>query len=90
VLKSPLLEHSVAWFECEVVETLRRDTHSIVIGSVVAADVDRSRLPLLFFGSRFQTMSGQALEHPALVAASEMGYAEPDGTDPCANRRGSA
>lgn len=64
---SPLLEGAVAWLECLVVEALLRATHSILIGSVVGAQVDPSREPLLFFCSRLQTFNGQAAELPTFA-----------------------
>jgi flavin reductase (DIM6/NTAB) family NADH-FMN oxidoreductase RutF len=48
----PLLEGTAAGFLCEVVETLPRATHVIVIGRVLDATIDETRDPLLFHRSR--------------------------------------
>ncbi len=46
VTGAPVLVDPPAWFECRVVEELRRGDHTIFVGEVVAAGIRRDEPPL--------------------------------------------
>ncbi len=49
-----VLEDALAWFGCEVAQTIEAGDHVIVVGKVTAFDVSRAdRLPLVFYSGRY-------------------------------------
>lgn len=46
---SPILDGVIAWIDCELQAVHEAGDHHIVLGRVVALDVDRPERPLLFF-----------------------------------------
>ncbi len=53
VTGAPVLVDPPAWFECRVVEELRRGDHTIFVGEVVAAGIRRDEPPLTLRETRF-------------------------------------
>ncbi|MEU1595104.1 flavin reductase family protein [Streptomyces sp. NPDC005708] len=52
-LGAPVIEGTVAHFECEVRDRLTGGTHTIFVGEVVDAGFDISREPLVYYSSGF-------------------------------------
>lgn len=55
---SPILGEVVAWIECDIEAEYVAGDHTIVVGRVLALEVDATKLPLLYFRGRF------AIEQP--------------------------
>lgn len=56
-LGAPVLEGSLASFDCRVVEALSASTHTIFICEVVDVAADGDAAPLLFFNRSFATLA---------------------------------
>jgi 3-hydroxy-9,10-secoandrosta-1,3,5(10)-triene-9,17-dione monooxygenase reductase component len=54
---SPILDDVVAWIDCSLDATHEAGDHDIVIGRVVALEVDRPDRPLLFFQGNYGEFS---------------------------------
>lgn len=54
---APILENSVAWIECHLDVVHEAGDHHIVVGRVADLDVERPRLPLLFFQGGYGSFS---------------------------------
>jgi 3-hydroxy-9,10-secoandrosta-1,3,5(10)-triene-9,17-dione monooxygenase reductase component len=52
----PLLKNGVAHFDCRVIATFTSGTHTIFIGSVLAAQGDLHGEPLLYFNRKYQKL----------------------------------
>jgi flavin reductase (DIM6/NTAB) family NADH-FMN oxidoreductase RutF len=52
----PLLRDAIAHFVCDVAERLPGGDHTIFVGRVRACDHDPTQRPLLYFGSRFDSL----------------------------------
>ena len=51
---APILEGSIAWYDCRLAATYASGDHVIFVGEVVAVGVgDESRRPLLYFANRY-------------------------------------
>jgi flavin reductase (DIM6/NTAB) family NADH-FMN oxidoreductase RutF len=53
----PLLKDGVAQFDCRVIATFTSGTHTIFIGSVLAAQGDLQGEPLLYFNRSYQRLA---------------------------------
>ena len=56
-LGAPLLEGSLGWLECRLVDELAAGTHTFFVGEVVAAAEGRDAAPLLRLGGTFRSAS---------------------------------
>jgi flavin reductase (DIM6/NTAB) family NADH-FMN oxidoreductase RutF len=54
---SPVLEEAIAVFDCRVAELLPGGDHTIVVGEVDACDHDPEGRPLVYWSSRFSSLS---------------------------------
>jgi flavin reductase (DIM6/NTAB) family NADH-FMN oxidoreductase RutF len=54
VTGAPILEHSVAWYDCRVEKTYEGGDHTLFVGRVEAIGFgDEGRRPLLYFSNRY-------------------------------------
>lgn len=58
---SPVLDGVVAWIDCELGEVHETGDHYIVIGKVLALEVETPTLPLLFFQGGYGTFAPRSL-----------------------------
>jgi flavin reductase (DIM6/NTAB) family NADH-FMN oxidoreductase RutF/DNA-binding IclR family transcriptional regulator len=58
---SPVLNGAVAWIDCELGEVHEAGDHYIVIGKVLALEVETPTLPLLFFQGGYGTFAPRSL-----------------------------
>jgi 3-hydroxy-9,10-secoandrosta-1,3,5(10)-triene-9,17-dione monooxygenase reductase component len=49
----PILEGSLAWYDCRVIATHSGGDHTLFIGQIEAIGFDESREPLLYFANRY-------------------------------------
>jgi flavin reductase (DIM6/NTAB) family NADH-FMN oxidoreductase RutF/DNA-binding IclR family transcriptional regulator len=61
---APILEDSVAWIDCDVHSVQEAGDHYIVIGRVRELQLERTRLPLLFFQGGYGRFSAFSLAAP--------------------------
>jgi len=59
-LGSPLLEGSLASFEAKIYATVPAGTHSIFIGEVATWDIQRGKLPLMYWQRQYRSLSRNA------------------------------
>jgi flavin reductase (DIM6/NTAB) family NADH-FMN oxidoreductase RutF len=57
---SPILDGSIAYFDCRLHESHAAGTHTIFIGEIVAAGYEEHGEPLLWFGSRYRSLAAEA------------------------------
>jgi flavin reductase (DIM6/NTAB) family NADH-FMN oxidoreductase RutF len=57
---SPILDGSIAYFDCRLHESHPAGTHTIFIGEIVSAGYEERGEPLLWFGSRYRSMAAEA------------------------------
>ncbi|MFE4170511.1 flavin reductase family protein [Streptomyces sp. NPDC056909] len=57
---APVLEDSLAWFDCRLHSVLPGGDHAILVGRVVAADVGQGE-PLLYHDGRYRTLHHQPM-----------------------------
>jgi flavin reductase (DIM6/NTAB) family NADH-FMN oxidoreductase RutF len=57
---SPILDGSIAYFDCRLHESHPAGTHTIFIGEIVAAGYEERGQPLLWFGSRYRSLAAEA------------------------------
>jgi flavin reductase (DIM6/NTAB) family NADH-FMN oxidoreductase RutF len=57
---SPILDGSIAYFDCRLHESHPAGTHTIFIGEIVAAGYEERGQPLLWFGSRYRKLAAEA------------------------------
>jgi flavin reductase (DIM6/NTAB) family NADH-FMN oxidoreductase RutF len=50
---APILDDSLAWYDCRVIATHEGGDHTLFIGQVEAIGLDESRKPLLYFANRY-------------------------------------
>jgi flavin reductase (DIM6/NTAB) family NADH-FMN oxidoreductase RutF len=50
---APILDDSLAWYDCRVIATHEGGDHTLFIGQVEAIGLDESRKPLLYFSNRY-------------------------------------
>ena len=50
---APILEDSLAWYDCRVMATHDGGDHTLFIGQVEAIGLDEGRKPLLYFANRY-------------------------------------
>ena len=55
---APIVDGSLAWLDCRVVQSLPAGDHVIFVGEVEAAGLDESQEPLLYYQSRFSRLRG--------------------------------
>ena len=53
---SPIVDGSIAYFDCRLSESQAAGTHTIFIGEIVSAGYEEAGEPLLWFGSRYRRM----------------------------------
>ena len=53
VTGAPILKGAQAYLDCRLLKTFDGGTHSLYLGEVVAAQIDESQVPLVFFQSRY-------------------------------------
>jgi flavin reductase (DIM6/NTAB) family NADH-FMN oxidoreductase RutF len=58
---SPVLNGAVAWIDCELGDVHEAGDHNIVIGKVLALEVETPTLPLLFFQGGYGTFAPRSL-----------------------------
>ncbi len=57
VTGAPVLEHSLAWYDCRVEATYPGGDHTLFVGRVEAIGFgDRNRQPLLYFANRYRRL----------------------------------
>jgi len=54
VTGAPILEKSLAWYDCRVEATYEGGDHTLIVGRVQAIGMEESRLPLIYFASRYR------------------------------------
>ncbi len=54
---SPILDGSIAYFDCRLVAQHPGGDHTIFVGEIVAAGYDEELEPLIWFGSRYRRLS---------------------------------
>lgn len=54
---SPILDGSIAYFDCRLHESHATGTHTIFIGEIVAAGYEDGGEPLLWYGSRYRRIA---------------------------------
>jgi len=54
---APILEGSLAWYDCRVVATHAGGDHTLFVGHVEAVGFDESRRPLLYFANRYARLA---------------------------------
>jgi flavin reductase (DIM6/NTAB) family NADH-FMN oxidoreductase RutF len=54
VTGAPILEKSLAWYDCRVEATYAGGDHTLVVGRVQAFGMDESRQPLIYFANRYR------------------------------------
>ena len=57
---SPILDGSIAYFDCRLHESHPAGTHTIFIGEIVSAGYEERGEPLLWFGSRYRSLAAGA------------------------------
>jgi flavin reductase (DIM6/NTAB) family NADH-FMN oxidoreductase RutF len=60
----PLLDDTLGWLECTVIQEVSAGDHFILIGQVEAADIDDSKKPLLYYHSQYQRAVPLQLPNP--------------------------
>jgi flavin reductase (DIM6/NTAB) family NADH-FMN oxidoreductase RutF len=56
---SPIVDGSIAYFDCRLHESHPAGTHTIFIGEIVAAGYEERGEPLLWFGSRYRSLAAE-------------------------------
>lgn len=64
VTGSPILEHVVAWIDCDLLSVTEAGDHFFVLGSVRDLQLESPRLPLLFFEGGYGRFSPLSLTAP--------------------------
>ena len=59
---SPIVDGSIAYFDCRLSESHPAGTHTLFIGEIVAAGYEESGDPLLWFGSRYRRLAAEQTE----------------------------
>ena len=59
---SPILDGSIAYFDCRLLERHPGGDHTIFIGEIVAAGFEEDGEPLLYFGSQYRRLAGKPAE----------------------------
>jgi flavin reductase (DIM6/NTAB) family NADH-FMN oxidoreductase RutF len=59
---SPILDGSIAFFDCRLYESHAAGTHTMFIGEIVAAGYEEGVEPLLWYGSRYRHIAAEPLE----------------------------
>ena len=54
---APILEGSLAWYDCRVIAAHDGGDHALFIGQVEAIGLDESRKPLLYFANRYARLA---------------------------------
>ena len=54
VTGAPILEKSLAWYDCRVEATYDGGDHTLVVGRVQAFGMDESRQPLIYFANHYR------------------------------------
>jgi len=54
---APILEGSLAWYDCRVIATHAGGDHTLFVGHVEAIGFDESRRPLLYFANRYARLA---------------------------------
>jgi flavin reductase (DIM6/NTAB) family NADH-FMN oxidoreductase RutF len=58
VTGAPILEQSLAWYDCRVEATHPGGDHTLFVGRVVALGFSESRAPLIYFANRYVRLRG--------------------------------
>ncbi len=56
VTGAPLLEGSLAWFDCRIVQTIPAGTHTVFLAEVLAARAFDEDAPLLYFDRQYRSL----------------------------------
>jgi flavin reductase (DIM6/NTAB) family NADH-FMN oxidoreductase RutF len=59
VTGAPILEKSLAWYDCRLDATHDGGDHTLFVGRVQAMGMDESRRPLIYFANRYGLIGGQ-------------------------------
>ncbi len=59
VTGAPILEKSLAWYDCRVEATHAGGDHTIFIGRAKAAGIEQGRQPLIYFANRYRRLGDQ-------------------------------
>jgi flavin reductase (DIM6/NTAB) family NADH-FMN oxidoreductase RutF len=54
---APILEKSLAWYDCRVEATYAGGDHTLIVGRVQAVGMDESRQPLIYFANQYRVVS---------------------------------
>jgi flavin reductase (DIM6/NTAB) family NADH-FMN oxidoreductase RutF len=54
---APILEGSLAWYDCRVIATHDGGDHTLFVGQVESIGFDKSRKPLLYFANRYARLA---------------------------------
>lgn len=54
---APILEGSLAWYDCRVIATHDGGDHTLFVGHVEAIGFDEGRKPLLYFANRYARLA---------------------------------
>jgi len=54
VTGAPILEKSLAWYDCRVEATYVSGDHTLIVGRALAIGMDESRQPLIYFANRYR------------------------------------
>jgi flavin reductase (DIM6/NTAB) family NADH-FMN oxidoreductase RutF len=62
VAGAPVIEGCLAWLVCELESEVQRGDHVIAIGTVAAGHADHEAEPLLFFRSKYNTLTRELVD----------------------------
>jgi len=51
---APILEKSLAWYDCRVEVTYASGDHTLIVGRALAIGMDESRQPLIYFANHYR------------------------------------
>src|SRR5262245_32139924 len=56
VTGAPILEGSLAWVDCRIVDVLQGGDHDIFVGEIVAGEFDEAKEPLLYYSGKYRRL----------------------------------
>jgi len=57
---SPILDGSIAYFDCRLADRHPGGDHTLFVGEIVAAGFEEDADPLIYFGSAYRSLRGEA------------------------------
>lgn len=67
---SPILDGSIAYFDCRLADRYSAGDHTIFVGEIVAAGFEEDAEPLVYFGSQYRRLGDEV---PAVGALGDEG-----------------